>query len=138
IYGRATLAMLVSSTSMNAASATTTAISQGLYLGRQTSCSRVRVAELIPENSSAQSWLRPNLLNQTQATELTGDKRPVPRSCRAEADDLYSPPHRERSSLGPSGQFSHSLRWHFPAEVNLIADPLLPQCCPHGLLESGR
>src|SRR6202040_2975855 len=47
MYGRATLAMLVSSTSMNAASATTTAISQGLYLGRQTSWSIVRAAELI-------------------------------------------------------------------------------------------
>src|ERR1700685_1548744 len=34
IYGRATLAILVSSTSMKAARATTTAISQGLYLGR--------------------------------------------------------------------------------------------------------
>ena len=37
MYGRATLAMLVSSTSMKAASATTTAISQGLNLGRQMS-----------------------------------------------------------------------------------------------------
>src|SRR5579863_191972 len=35
--GSATLAMLVSSTSMNAASATTTAISHGLYFGVQTS-----------------------------------------------------------------------------------------------------
>src|ERR1700677_3481207 len=35
MYGRATLAMLVSSTSMNAAMATTTAMSQGLYFGRQ-------------------------------------------------------------------------------------------------------
>ena len=34
MYGSATLAMLVSSTSMNAAIATTTAISQGLYFGR--------------------------------------------------------------------------------------------------------
>ncbi len=34
MYGKATLAMLVSSTSMNAAMATATAISQGLYLGR--------------------------------------------------------------------------------------------------------
>src|SRR6266404_5816879 len=47
MYGRATLAMLVSSTSMNAARATTTAISQGLYLGRQTSSSRGTAAELI-------------------------------------------------------------------------------------------
>ncbi len=35
--GKATLAMLVSSTSMNAASATTKAIAQGLYFGFQTS-----------------------------------------------------------------------------------------------------
>src|SRR5580692_6385406 len=35
IYGKATLAMLVSSTSMNAAIATTTPMSQGLYFGRQ-------------------------------------------------------------------------------------------------------
>ena len=35
--GNATLAMLVSSTSMNAANATTTAISQGLVFGFQTS-----------------------------------------------------------------------------------------------------
>src|SRR5271169_2302531 len=49
IYGRATLAMLVSSTSIKAASATTTAISQGLYRGRQTSTSwsSVIAAELI-------------------------------------------------------------------------------------------
>src|SRR5580692_2800224 len=51
IYGRATLAILVSRTSMKAASATTTAISQGLILGRQTSCSMVRVAELIERTS---------------------------------------------------------------------------------------
>src|SRR5580700_10390971 len=37
MYGRATLAMLVSRTSMNAAMATTTAISQGLARGCQTS-----------------------------------------------------------------------------------------------------
>ena len=37
MYGRATLAMLVSSTSMKAAMATTTAMSQGLNLGRQMS-----------------------------------------------------------------------------------------------------
>src|SRR6516164_1283445 len=36
MYGRATLAMLVSSTSMKAAMATTTAINQGLTSGRQT------------------------------------------------------------------------------------------------------
>jgi hypothetical protein len=48
---------------MKAASATTTAISQGLYLGRQTSWSIVRAAELI------------------------GGIRPARRSCRAEADD---------------------------------------------------
>src|ERR1700722_14716717 len=35
MYGKATLAMLVSSTSMNAAIATTTAMNQGLYFGRQ-------------------------------------------------------------------------------------------------------
>ncbi len=35
MYGKATLAMLVSSTSMNAAIATTTPMSQGLYFGRQ-------------------------------------------------------------------------------------------------------
>src|SRR6266478_8957233 len=62
IYGRATLAMLVSSTSMKAASATTTAISQGLYFGRQTSWSIVRAVELI------------------------GGRRRAPRSCPAEAD----------------------------------------------------
>src|SRR3984957_3729407 len=47
IYGSATLAMLVSRTSMKAASATTTAISQGLNFGRQTSCSMASAAELI-------------------------------------------------------------------------------------------
>src|SRR6266850_4402878 len=36
MYGSATLAMLVSRTSMNAASATTTAIAQGFAFGRQT------------------------------------------------------------------------------------------------------
>jgi hypothetical protein len=37
MWGNATLAMLVSNTSMNAASATTTAISQGLWAGFQDS-----------------------------------------------------------------------------------------------------
>ena len=58
MYGRATLAMLVSRTSMNAAIATTTAISQGLYLGRQTSCSIVSAAELIRRRSlNGTHWL---------------------------------------------------------------------------------
>src|SRR5580658_9277251 len=49
MYGSATLAMLVSRTSMKAASATTTAISHGLAWGRQaaSACSTVRAAELI-------------------------------------------------------------------------------------------
>src|SRR4029077_17781662 len=72
MYGRATLAMLVSSTSMKAASATTTAISQGLYLGRPKSSSIVRAAELI------------------------GGIHLVQRSCRAEAGDPGSRPARER------------------------------------------
>src|SRR5271157_5587923 len=63
IYGRATLAMLVSNTSIKAASATTTAISQGLYLGRQTSWSIVSAAELI------------------------AGRRQAPHSCPAEAHD---------------------------------------------------
>src|ERR1700680_612846 len=71
MYGRATLAMLVSRTSMKAASATTTAISQGLYLGRQTSWSIVIAAELI------------------------GGIRRARRSCPAEADDPDSRPARE-------------------------------------------
>src|SRR5271170_2022917 len=49
--------MLVSRTSMNAAMATTTAISQGLYLGRQTSCSSVSAAELIKRKSCSESYL---------------------------------------------------------------------------------
>src|SRR5262249_28148659 len=49
IYGKATLAMLLSSTSMKAARATTTAINQGLYLGFQTSWSSVRVPLLIAD-----------------------------------------------------------------------------------------
>src|SRR5580698_6518183 len=57
IYGRATLAMLVSRTSMKAASATTTAINQGLNLGRQTPWSMVRAAELI-ERTSLQVHVR--------------------------------------------------------------------------------
>src|SRR5215472_12189814 len=47
MYGSATLAMLVSSTSMKAASATTTAISHGLYRGRQMSWSSVSAAVVI-------------------------------------------------------------------------------------------
>src|SRR5580692_5309412 len=46
-WGRATLAMLVSRTSMNAAMATTTAISQGLNFGRQMSWSAVRDAAVL-------------------------------------------------------------------------------------------
>ena len=60
IYGSATLAMLVSRTSMKAPSATTTAISQGLYLGRQTSWSSVIAVELI----------------QQTHYEISGDTRP--------------------------------------------------------------
>src|ERR1700682_1941535 len=71
MYGRATLAILVSRTSMKAASATTTAISQGLYLGRQTSWSIVRAVELI------------------------GGIRRAPRSCPVEADDPDFRPTRE-------------------------------------------
>src|SRR5580698_1877908 len=56
IYGRATLAMLVSRTSMKAASATTTAISQGLNFGRQMSCSMVRAAELIEASLQIHVW----------------------------------------------------------------------------------
>src|SRR5579864_732494 len=51
MYGSATLAMLVSRTSMKAASATTTAISHGLYRGRQTSWSGVSAAVVIQRNS---------------------------------------------------------------------------------------
>src|SRR5579864_88397 len=50
MYGSATLAMLVSRTSMKAASATTTAISHGLYRGRQTSWSSVTAAVVIQRN----------------------------------------------------------------------------------------
>src|ERR1700681_3853928 len=84
MYGRATLAMLVSRTSMNAASATTTAMSQGLYLGRQTSWSIVRAAELI------------------------GGIHPVQRSCRAEAVYPDARPARERSLRESFAQFSRS------------------------------
>src|SRR6202790_4612478 len=73
MYGSATLAMLVSSTSMKAASATTTAINQGFYFGRQTSWPMVGAAELI------------------------GGIRLAPRSCPAEADGRGSLPARERS-----------------------------------------
>src|ERR1700737_1004139 len=94
MYGSATLAMLVSRTSMNAASATTTAISQGLYLGRQTSWSIVRVVELI------------------------GGRRRAPRSCRVEADDPDFHRARERSLPESFAQFSRNCRWHSPAEAN--------------------
>src|SRR3984893_3241683 len=90
MYGRATLAMLVSRTSMKAASATTTAISQGLYLGRQTSWSRVIAAVLI------------------------GGKHRAQRSCRAEADDRDSLQDRERSSQESAEQFSRNCQWRFP------------------------
>ena len=58
MWGRATLAMLVSSTSMNAASDTTKAISQGLVLGFQSwsACVSVAAAALIqiPDAQSSQ------------------------------------------------------------------------------------
>ena len=47
MYGSATLAMLVSRTSMNAARATTTATNHGLYRGRQISWSSVSAAVVI-------------------------------------------------------------------------------------------
>src|SRR5271154_154208 len=72
MYGRATLAMLVSRTSMNAASATTTAMSQGLNFGLQTSWSMVIAAVLI------------------------GGKRQAQHSCRAEAGGRDSLQDRER------------------------------------------
>src|ERR1700687_5191990 len=93
MYGRATLAMLVSRTSMNAPSATTTAISQGLYLGRQTSWSIVRAVELI------------------------GGRRRAPRSCPAEADGPDSHWARELSLLESFAQFLRSCRWHSPEEA---------------------
>src|SRR5258708_37260285 len=96
MYGRATLAMLVSRTSMKAASATTTAISQGLYFGRQTSWSIVRAAELIE------------------------GIRPARRSCRAEVDDRDSRPARELSLPELVAQISRRSQWHCPQEPNTI------------------
>src|SRR5271167_2623635 len=93
MYGRATLAILVSRTSMKAASATTTAISQGLYFGRQTSWSMVRAAVLI------------------------AGRRLARRSCRAEADDRGSRRDRERSLPEFAGQFSRNCQWRFPVEA---------------------
>src|SRR6202043_3270989 len=84
MYGRATLAMLVSRTSMNAASATTTAISQGLYLGRQTSWSMVRAAVLI------------------------AGRRRARRSCRAEVGGRDFLQDQERFLQESAEQFSRS------------------------------
>src|SRR5215469_5904279 len=55
MYGRATLAMLVSRTSIKAASATTTAMSQGLYLGRHRSWSIASAVVVIDASLSKPS-----------------------------------------------------------------------------------
>src|SRR6202043_1692542 len=90
MYGRATLAMLVSRTSMKAASATTTAISQGLYLGRQTSWSMVRAAVLI------------------------AGKRRARRSCRAEVGGRDFLQDQGGFLQGSAEQFSRNCQWRFP------------------------
>src|ERR1700680_326100 len=94
MYGRATLAMLVSRTSMNAAMATTTAISQGLNFGRQISCSAVR-----------------------DAAVLIGCIRRAQRSCPAEAGDPDFLPDREQFSRGCAERFLRSYPSTFPAEA---------------------
>src|SRR5215470_14631353 len=94
MYGSATLAMLVSSTSMNAASATTTATSHGLYRGRQTSWSSVSAAELI------------------------GGIRLELHSCRGAVFGPYSHQARGRSSPAPAARFSRNCQLRFQAEAN--------------------
>src|SRR5580692_7583798 len=95
IYGRATLAMLVSRTSMNAAMATTTAISQGLNFGRQISWSAVR-----------------------DAAVLIGCIRQAQRSCPAEAGDPGFLPDREQFSRECAERFLRSYPSHFPVGAN--------------------
>src|SRR5579863_527469 len=59
MYGKATLAMLVSSTSMNAAIATTTPMSQGLYFGRQGSSGTESTSALLDINFGLYRHTRP-------------------------------------------------------------------------------
>src|SRR6202163_3894920 len=68
MYGRATLAMLVSRTSMNAASATTTAMSQGLYFGRQGSSGAESTSALLDIDFGFHRHARP----QPMVTVLVG------------------------------------------------------------------
>src|SRR5580704_7470121 len=106
MYGKATLATLVSKTSTNAAIETFAPINQGFTLGRQTTCSegKVTAAELIAST--------PSLL----------------RSCRAEADghDFRQVP--EQSSLARAERFLRSFPWHSPEAANQTVVPWPPQC----------
>src|SRR5580704_9825285 len=70
MYGKATLAMLVSSTSMNAASATTTPMSQGLNFGRHGSVSGG--AESTPALSDINFRLYRHARPQPMVTVLVG------------------------------------------------------------------
>jgi hypothetical protein len=58
MWGKATLAMLVSSTSMNAASETANAMIQGLVLDRQIFCPEVPEPAALIEPSSRRFELR--------------------------------------------------------------------------------
>src|ERR1700722_1435411 len=93
MYGKATLATLVSKTSINAAIDTVAAIAQGFTLGRQTACSegRVSAGALIASTLS---------LRHSYPAEAGGlDFRPVPKQ--------FLPV--------PSERFSRSCRLRFRA-----------------------
>src|SRR6516225_822617 len=102
IYGNATLAMLVSSTSMNAARATTTPISQGLNFGFQRSCAGGGDGGSGTSGVGALWIAIPGTLSD-------------PLTCLDAGGDLCSA--RARGRFGPEcvALLSHNSRLHFPA-----------------------
>src|SRR6202040_1313566 len=96
MWGRATLAMEVSSTSMKVASVTVIAMIQGLIAGRQTSA-----------------------FSSGGAAELIAGSKPLESlTCRGEATDLYFLLGRAQFLLEFSALPSRSCQWHSREEAS--------------------
>src|SRR5271163_2568583 len=109
IWGSATFATLVSSTSMNVASVTVSAMTHGLINGRL-----VGAAEMeLPELTSRRLW--------------------VQRTSRAEANGRCFLQVRARFSLGLAAPPSRNFRSHFPEAEGSAARRSTRQYCPHVL-----
>src|SRR5208283_626343 len=110
--GRATLAMLVSSTSIKLASVTVSAMSQGLYLGFQIACSSRGtgrasiVAVLLAMEDTAPVPVHEELANAFLTSSLArcSAARSAQRTSRGEAGGPGFVPFRARSSPARAGQ----------------------------------